>query len=255
MNVYKVTNLINGKIYIGQEKKYTPSYYGSGELIKNVILEFGKDNFIKEIIEYCNSPKILNEREIFWIKELNSRDRSVGYNISAGGSSFIMNEEIACKISEALKGKYIGTKAFRYGFKITEEHKKILSDRLKGKSFSEEHKKKLSEKRKGIKLSEVTKKKLSEAHSNKKLSESHKLKISLGLEGRIVSDKTKNKLKESNINKTQKNSKSAVATNLNSGELLFFNNISQAARYFEVTRQRIKENSVSGWNIQVNRKE
>lgn len=55
--IYKITNLINGKSYIGKKKHKesdTPleeSYMGSGRLIKEAIAKYGKDNFKKEIIE------------------------------------------------------------------------------------------------------------------------------------------------------------------------------------------------------------
>jgi len=261
MNIYKITNIINGSIYIGQEKNYNPSYYGSGILIKKAISELGIDNFKKEIIEYCKDHNELNEREIFWIKELNSRNPSVGYNLAPGGSLFMTSPEISKKISNTLKGKYVGEKAFRYGLKITEEHKKKISEANRGKEgienkiWPEERRKKASEKRKGIKLSDITKERLSKAHTGKKLTEEHKKKISKGLENRTYTDEIKEKLRNSNINKKQKNSKTVNAENIETKEVIFFNNISQCSRFFNVTRQRVKENTVTGWEINVNKEE
>jgi group I intron endonuclease len=261
MNIYKITNIINGLIYIGQEKNYNPSYYGSGILIKKAISELGIDNFKKEIIEYCKDHNELNEREIFWIKELNSRNPSVGYNLAPGGSLFMTSPEISKKISNTLKGKYVGEKAFRYGLKITEEHKKKISEANRGKEgienkmWPEERRKKASEKRKGIKLSDITKERLSKAHTGKKLTEEHKKKISEGLENRTYTDEIKEKLRNSNINKKQKNSKTVNAENIETKEVIFFNNISQCSRFFNVTRQRVKENTVTGWEINVNKEE
>lgn len=85
MVIYKTTNLVNGKIYIGQDSKNNPGYLGSGKIIKYAIKKYGKENFKKEILETCNTKDILDERERFWIKELNSRDKNVGYNITEGG--------------------------------------------------------------------------------------------------------------------------------------------------------------------------
>jgi group I intron endonuclease len=84
--IYKTTNLINGKIYVGQDKNCNPNYKGSGILLHRAISKYGWDNFVKEILEVCHSKEELNDREKFWIKELDARDKTVGYNISAGGS-------------------------------------------------------------------------------------------------------------------------------------------------------------------------
>lgn len=50
MIVYLITNLINGKQYIGRQRKYSSEYLGSGRLIIEAIKEFGKRNFEKEIL-------------------------------------------------------------------------------------------------------------------------------------------------------------------------------------------------------------
>lgn len=84
--IYKITNKLNGKFYIGQHKtvKNEPfdRYWGSGKLIKEAINKYGKENFTKEIIEECTKENI-NEREIYWIDKLNAREGN--YNISIGG--------------------------------------------------------------------------------------------------------------------------------------------------------------------------
>jgi len=85
MIIYKTTNLINNKIYIGKDSINNPKYLGSGIKIKLAIKKYGKDKFKKEIIEEGLDEKILNEREIFWINKFNSTDRKIGYNITYGG--------------------------------------------------------------------------------------------------------------------------------------------------------------------------
>ena len=86
MVIYKTTNLINGKIYIGQDSNNNPTYLGSGKTLIKSIKKYGRDNFKKEILETCSSRKELDEREIFWINNLNSRNRDIGYNITPGGN-------------------------------------------------------------------------------------------------------------------------------------------------------------------------
>lgn len=87
MIIYKTTNLINGKIYIGQDSKNKNGYLGSGQNIKRAIKKYGKQNFKKEIIEKCNSIDELNNREKYWINFYNSKDGKIGYNLSNGGDS------------------------------------------------------------------------------------------------------------------------------------------------------------------------
>ena len=85
MQIYKITNLITNKIYIGKDTTSDPSYFGSGLLIKRAIEKYGKSNFIKEIIDETSDYEQLSKKEIYWIEKYNSTDRNVGYNISKGG--------------------------------------------------------------------------------------------------------------------------------------------------------------------------
>ncbi len=85
MIIYKTTNKLNGKFYIGQDKNNNPNYYGSGKKIQNAIKKYGKENFVKEILEECIDENHMNEREVYWISKYNSQDRKIGYNISNGG--------------------------------------------------------------------------------------------------------------------------------------------------------------------------
>lgn len=88
--IYKITNNINGKIYIGQHKQITikekvDRYLGSGILIKKAQNKYGKENFTKEIIEYCDKENV-NDREVYWIRFYNSLTPN-GYNITKGGQN------------------------------------------------------------------------------------------------------------------------------------------------------------------------
>ena len=81
MIIYKTTNLLNGKFYIGQDSKSNPDYLGSGILLNKAIEKYGRKNFIKEVLEICNSKNELNIQEIFWISKLKPV-----YNIAKGGN-------------------------------------------------------------------------------------------------------------------------------------------------------------------------
>ena len=105
MIIYKITNLLNGKIYIGKDSKNNPNYFGSGVYIWRSIKKHGKENFVKEVICECSSKEELNEKEKYWIEELDSRIPN-GYNISAGGESgssgCIWSEESKMKLRKPL---------------------------------------------------------------------------------------------------------------------------------------------------------
>ena len=89
MIIYKTINLINNKIYIGQDSKNNPNYYGGGLKIKHAIKKYGKQNFQKIILERCDSYDLLNDREKYWILKYNTTDPSIGYNIDIGGNGAI----------------------------------------------------------------------------------------------------------------------------------------------------------------------
>ena len=85
MQIYKITNLINHKIYIGKDTTSDPNYFGSGLLIKRSISKYGIYNFIKEVIDETDDYLELSKKEIYWISEYDSTKREIGYNISSGG--------------------------------------------------------------------------------------------------------------------------------------------------------------------------
>lgn len=83
--IYKTTNLINGKIYVGQHStSANDGYLGSGKLIKRAIEKYGKENFIRETLEICTKENV-DEKEIYWIDNLRVIDVNIGYNIDKGG--------------------------------------------------------------------------------------------------------------------------------------------------------------------------
>lgn len=162
--IYRITNTVNNKTYVGQrhyEKDFTnDKYMGSGILIKAAIKKYGKDKFKKEIIY----SRILNKKtadsvERYAIK----KERSLGhseYNISDGGTGGslgpVWNKGRKCpQISEANKGKkawnkgLIGEGNSFYGKKHTESYKRYMSELRKGITCSEETKAKMSAAKKG----------------------------------------------------------------------------------------------------------
>lgn len=90
--IYKVTNLVNNKIYIGQtvtgiDSRWKGHLYKDGcKFLHNAILKYGKENFKIEVIEYCEEIE-LDDREVYWISYYHSTDRNIGYNILKGGNN------------------------------------------------------------------------------------------------------------------------------------------------------------------------
>ena len=94
--LYKITNKINGKIYIGQsiniERRWQQHIYeakncnqvASQYAIHKAFQKYGVENFIFEIIELTSS-QTLNDREKYWIKYYNTYNN--GYNETQGGNT------------------------------------------------------------------------------------------------------------------------------------------------------------------------
>jgi group I intron endonuclease len=136
MYIYKITNKLNGKIYVGLSK-FTPEenieYLGSGYLIKKAVECYGRDNFIKTILEECDSKELLLERERYWIATLKANDRNVGYNICEGGTwgDNWENHPRKDELRKHLKLIFIGKGNPNYGNRWTPEQKLKASIRMK----------------------------------------------------------------------------------------------------------------------------
>ena len=85
MNIYRVHNLINGKMYIGMNNNDNKNYMGSGKLLKQAIAKYGIENFKKEILEECSTEEELRAAENRWIISENAVARSDYYNLMEGG--------------------------------------------------------------------------------------------------------------------------------------------------------------------------
>jgi hypothetical protein len=179
--VYKTTNLITGKHYIGDHVLYknNDKYLGSGLYLKRAIKHYGKKNFKREILEYFETKKEAFDAQEKYIIVFNSLVPN-GYNISPKGGLGVKN----CH---------------------SKESKLAIQEKQKGRSFSEEHKNKLKkawEKRKKENpMSNETKIKISEGNKNKIVSDITKKKISNTLSGHSVSAETRNKISTKNKNK------------------------------------------------------
>ena len=117
MLIYKITNDINNKVYIGQTtQQLKDRIHNYKEDIKNpkrsrpiidAMKAFGFDKFHFVILEdNIKDKQVLDEREIYYIKLYKSLITENGYNIELGGNSNGKHsEETKRKIGEAQKGE------------------------------------------------------------------------------------------------------------------------------------------------------
>lgn len=106
MYIYKTTNNITNKIYIGQsqkDKSDNEEYLGSGLILLKSIKKHGKHNFSKEILHECSTKDELNDLEIYYIKKFNSTNELIGYNIVTGGQGGYLGEVANNKKKVSLK--------------------------------------------------------------------------------------------------------------------------------------------------------
>jgi group I intron endonuclease len=173
MYIYKITNKVNGMIYIGQSKKSfneSKSYMGSGKKIVGEIYIYGKENFVKDLIEECNTIEELDLREAYWIQYYDSANPEIGYNLRYGGNSSLYNKEF----KDTMKKSMSGEKNPFYGRTHNTESKQKMSTAKIGsnnpnfgKMISDENRDKISKKLTGIKRNDLTKSLMSDSAKNR----------------------------------------------------------------------------------------
>jgi group I intron endonuclease len=217
--IYKLTNVKNDKIYIGQSKhikrrlsehrrcESKEDAVGGQSVIRRAIKKYGFKNFTFETLIYCDEGEYMDYMETKLI-DLHECLVPNGYNVRDGGNKIHMSEEGKKRISEKAKKRIIteehknkvseGLKKFYKEIGRNEEWTKNLSISQKGKTKSDKHKEKLSQFRKeyiknnpdsvknflGKKHSDETKKIMSVKHLGFKFSEETKNKISAKAIGR-----------------------------------------------------------------------
>lgn len=110
--VYRITNLVNGKIYVGKHKTtdLNDGYMGSGKLIRQAISKYGLENFHKEILFVFDNEEEMNakEAEIVVISE-NSYNLTEG---GKGGFSYINQQKLNLNLSALNTQRKNGVYAF-----------------------------------------------------------------------------------------------------------------------------------------------
>lgn len=170
--IYKTTNLINGKIYIGLHKSEnieTDKYIGTGWAFTDAVNKYGRENFKREILFEFDTLEEANAKEYELVNE-EFVNRDDNYNLRTGGNVGTMSEETKKRLSEAL----LNSEAHKEAMMNPDRCKKV-SDSLKGKSHSWQDKinknpvkiRKMAEKHRGMKRSDDAKKNMSESLKGK----------------------------------------------------------------------------------------
>lgn len=156
--IYKITNKIDGKIYVGkhQTKDLDDEYMGSGKRLIHAIKKYGVDNFTKEILHVFDNETDMNSKEVELVTE-NFCSREDTYNLCPGGkggwgyinseglnlrTGMIHSEESRKKMGHPNNKNNLGRKS---SIETKKKLSKIMSEKLKGKCLSAEHKKNISE--------------------------------------------------------------------------------------------------------------
>jgi hypothetical protein len=145
MVIYKVTNKISGKIYVGKDMNNDEQYFGSGVKIKDAIKKYGKDNFRKDIICQCYDYSILNELESFFIYLLSATNPDIGYNMTFGGDGgpITLNHPDKFDIYERIKKANSGMNHFTKRLN-KEEYEKYIENKRNKTSGQNHYSKKLN---------------------------------------------------------------------------------------------------------------
>ena len=104
--IYRITNTVNGKCYIGQtiqglEKRWcahrNKAKHKSNSHLHNAIRKYGPDVFVVELLEETTDEQ-LNDRERYWVAEFHP-----AYNMTDGGEGGRPSDDVRAKMSAAAK--------------------------------------------------------------------------------------------------------------------------------------------------------
>ncbi len=134
MYIYVVTNLINGKQYVGKTCKTVEEQWknhlekaraGKRNHLYRAIRKYGSNVFVAEGLTTCSTIEQLNELEKMWIILLRTYSLDSGYNMTFGGDGCSGTPEVRGRISESRKSQ------------TTSQHQKIMASQThKGKAKS-----------------------------------------------------------------------------------------------------------------------
>lgn len=192
--LYRITDTLNNKVYIGQSNKETErwrqhKYYARQEkpiqYISRAMRKYGVEHFIYEVIACCRTQEDADETETQLIEQYDSQNKERGYNVAPGGD-------------HAWNAGLPPEQQPMYGKHHTEESKQQISEGNIGKVMppvSEETRQKISKAMTGREISWADK--ISAAQVGKIVSGETREKQSQAARGRILSDEWKNNISNS----------------------------------------------------------
>jgi len=221
--IYCLTNLANGKFYIGQTSQaptlrlyqhFKDAERKTGPL-QAALRKYGRDGFSFEVLSEADSADDLNRLETLWILSTNANIRGIGYNCDSGGTSKTANAETREKLRVAHLGKKQGPEqiakrvmsmkgkkrsgvalqnlvngARKRSAQLTPEQRSAMADRFRlfatGREPPNKGKKGIQTPwNKGIPMSEEMKSRQSALRKGVSLSPEHKARISAAMKGKM----------------------------------------------------------------------
>ena len=231
--VYKITNTVNQKHYIGisihepESNRIRKHLAGHGSrVLASAVKKYGRDAFTYEILEENVFTELLPDLEVAYIAKF-STIAPKGYNLTLGGDGIqglkhteesrekmslahlgkTISKETREKIGAANRGKIYSqetrekiSNALRSRPPYSQETREKIGAASRGKSLSKEHREKISRANRGRTHSQETCEKIGRAHRGKTLSSEHRAKLSevhKGRKGPPHSEESRRKLSES----------------------------------------------------------
>jgi len=192
--VYRWTNTVNGKWYIGSHKgSINDGYRHSSEVMLAAEAKYGKDKFVRKILYKGNDYR---GTEAQYLNEHDAANNRISYNRTNITGSNCVSEETRKKMSKTRKGRKRKPFSEEWKQNLSKAHKGNPGY-WKGKNHSDETKEKIRKIRTGSKQSKETIQKRADKQRGRKRSEETKRKISETLKGHTVSDETREKIRES----------------------------------------------------------
>lgn len=191
--VYLTTNLVNGKVYVGQytfkkEKWLNATYLGSGTVFEQALKKYGRKNFKRKILKLCYTVNQLNGWETYYTLKYNPKlDPNIGYNQIIGPVRRSGNKNPMSYPN--VRKKISGDNHYLYGRHCSEETKKKLSEKLsreRNPFYGKHHPK--------GKMSQI----LKDYYKTEKGKETIN-KVKNKLKGRKMPDEVKEKIRQGNL--------------------------------------------------------
>lgn len=159
--VYLITNLLNGKKYVGMRASpvFDETYYGSGVAIINAVNKYGTESFKREILHWCRDPEELTETEVSELLARKVVESTEYYNIIDTKTPILFGEDNGFYGKSHTEDTKEKLRQYRLGRTLSEETKQ----RLREYNESEEGKKKnerISRERQGVPITEDHKEKI-----------------------------------------------------------------------------------------------